>query len=148
MLVLVAVDVVLLDIEILEHDLARQDLLLPHGMLGFGGVELGHDFRGEQLERIADVLMAGLACLIEQDHLVDPARLELAQLAPDGLRRTDQPRLERLLLLRPTLPALVFLPEIGRARRIDALSTVVGEREDEEGPAGGLGLGLLVGRRT
>ena len=58
-------------------------------MLGFGGVELGHHFPGEQLERFADVLVAGLAGLVEQDHLVDPALPELAEL-PGGSSRASR----------------------------------------------------------
>src|SRR5262245_48122297 len=120
-----AVDVVLLDVEILEHDLAPQHLALPLGVLGLAGMELGHDLLGEQFQRIADVLVAGLARLVEQDHLVDAALLELPQLPADGLRRADQAAVERLALLGSALPALVLLPEIGRSRRVDALSTVV-----------------------
>src|SRR5918996_4550563 len=89
--------------------------------------------------------MAGLAGLVQEDHLVDTALLELAQLFADGLRRADQAGVERLALLGSALPALVLLPQVRRARRVDALPAVVGEREDEEGPAGGLGFGLFVG---
>jgi len=46
-------------------------------------MELGHHLLGEELERLADVLVAGLARLVEQDRLVDAARLELAQLPAD-----------------------------------------------------------------
>ena len=47
MFVLVAEDVVFCDVEILQHDLAVEHLLLPGGMLGLGGMELGHDLAGE-----------------------------------------------------------------------------------------------------
>ena len=58
-----------------------------------------------------------------------------------------RPDSQRLLLLPVRRQLLVLLPEIAGARRIDAFAAVVAEREDEERPAGGLRLGLLVGRR-
>src|SRR5437764_2845022 len=48
MLVLVAVDVVLRDIEVLQNDLSAQHLLLPHGMLGFSGMKLRHHLAREK----------------------------------------------------------------------------------------------------
>ena len=117
-------------------------------MLGLGRVKLRHHFFREQLQRRTDVLVAGLARLVEQDHLVDAAGAKLAQLPADRLGRADQAGLQRLLLFRSALPRLILLPKIGRARRIDAFAAIVGEREDEERPAGGLGFRLRIGGRA
>src|SRR3981081_1591486 len=73
-------------------------------------------------------------------------RVDVADFRAALRGRADQARFQRLLLLRPALPALVLLPEIGRARRVDAFAAVIRQREDEEGPARRLGLGLCVGR--
>ena len=59
------------EIQLLELDLAAEHLLLPGLMLSFLAVEFRHHFLGEQLERLADVLMLVLARLVEQDDAVD-----------------------------------------------------------------------------
>ena len=74
----------------------REHLPLPLLVLGLEGVELGHHLGGEQLERLADVLVAVAAGLVEQDHLVDVGLGELVQLGADRVRRADQPAVLRL----------------------------------------------------
>ncbi len=66
-----AVEVVGLRIQILQHDAAVEDPLLPFLVRGLLRLELGHDLLREHLQTVADVLMAGLARLIEQDDLID-----------------------------------------------------------------------------
>src|SRR5438552_9440933 len=65
-------------IDLFELDRAAEHPLLPG--LVFGIVpELRHHFRREQLQRLADMLVAVLAGLVEQDHLVDMRGAEAPQ---------------------------------------------------------------------
>src|SRR5207302_9580208 len=57
-------------VDLLKLDCATHDAPLPGVMLGIVA-ELRHHFASEQLKGIADVLMAVLAGLVEQDHLID-----------------------------------------------------------------------------
>ncbi len=68
--------------------------------------ELGHDLGCEKLKAGADVCMGVPARLVQQDHLIDVRRLELAQLGANRLRRADEPSSVDLLGLRPRRSAL------------------------------------------
>ena len=58
----------------------RRELLglLPYA-LGLALLELRHHRASEQLERFADVLVAILAALLDEDRLIDAGGLELTQ---------------------------------------------------------------------
>jgi hypothetical protein len=51
-----------------------------------GAMAFRHDFGGEQLEALADVLMRGAASLVQQDHLVD---MSLDAWTPARARRSS-----------------------------------------------------------
>ena len=57
-------------VDLLKLDRAAHHAGLPGLMLGIV-LELRHYFLAEQFERLADMLVAVLAGLIEQDHLID-----------------------------------------------------------------------------
>src|SRR5260370_7020582 len=92
-------ELVALGVELLELDPAREDVVLPALVLGLAGVELGHDLPGDQLETLADVLVAGAAGLVGQDDLVHVRRLEPAHAPPAPLRPPAAARLEVPLAL-------------------------------------------------
>src|ERR1700753_751037 len=76
-------------IDLLELDRSGHDAGLPGRVLGIV-LELWHYFFGKQLERFADMFVAVLSGLVEQDHLVDMRRPEAPQFLADGLWRFDQ----------------------------------------------------------
>src|SRR6266853_3861661 len=96
------------------------------------------------------MLVAVLAGLVEQDHLVDMRGAEAPELLRDGLGRADQAAAQRGLLpfrIVP-LPLVVFVPHVDSAgrRTLPVLrGAVETQRELEEGRAVGAGAGLLVG---
>ena len=147
-LVLVRVEIKGLGVEILELHAAGEHRLLPCRLLGLARMEFRHHLGGEELEAGADVLMAGAAGLVQQDDLVDMRRLELPEPRADGLGRADEAALQRRLRLLGPAPVLILLPEIAGARRVDAFAAVIGEREDEEGPARCLLDRFRIGRRA
>ena len=68
-------------------DVGRELLGLALHALGFVLLELAHHLAGEQLERLADVLVPVAAALLDEGHLVDAALVELAQVLaqPSGV---------------------------------------------------------------
>src|SRR5437016_14326729 len=78
-------------VDLFELDLAGEDPALPGLLLGYAGVEFGHNLAGEELEALANVRVGVFAGLVQQDDLVDMRGLEAPQLAPQGLGRADQP---------------------------------------------------------
>src|SRR5262245_27995864 len=64
-------------LDLLELDLAAHHLGLPGFVRSVMALELRHHLFGEQLERLADVLVRVLAGLVEQYDLVDVGGLEL-----------------------------------------------------------------------
>ena len=69
-------------------DVGRQLLGLAAGAGVVPLLEVGHDAVGEQLERRADVLVAVVAALLDEDHLVDAdvlERLEIVARTSSGL---------------------------------------------------------------
>ena len=127
--------------------------LVARGLL-VAVLELGQHLAPEQLEALHDVLVAVLARLRAEDHLVDAALLVAPQVVAHLVRRADraaQPedavlhdlraepvvvragrgdRFRVVALLRP--PLLVLGPHVGRARRVPAEHVVVRERVPEE----------------
>ena len=99
-------------------------------------MEFRHDLLGKELKTVADILMARLAGLIEQDDLIDMSLLELTQALADRLGRTDQAVAQCFLRLVRLAPILVLAPQVTCARSIDAHATVVGQRKNEKCPAG------------
>ena len=59
------------------------------------GLELRHHFGGEQLERLADVVVAVASGLLQEDHLVDAAFAEARKVLAHVLRRADAGRVGR-----------------------------------------------------
>src|SRR5580700_137452 len=96
------------------------------------------------------MLMAVLAGLVEQDHLIDMRGSKPPQLFGDGFGRADQAAAQRRLLgLRVlALPFVVFVPHVDGAgsRTLAVLRRAVkAQRKLEEGGAVGTRAGLLVG---
>ena len=60
-------------LQFLQRDPAGEHICLPVILRRLAGVELRHHLAGEQLQAVADRLVAGVARLIEQDHLIDMA---------------------------------------------------------------------------
>src|SRR5665213_479001 len=69
--------------DLLELDRAAHHAGLPGLVLGIV-LEFRHHLFGKQLERLADMFVAVLASLIQQDHLVDMRAPEPPQLLADG----------------------------------------------------------------
>ena len=89
-----------------------EHIRLPRILRRLAGVELGHHLAREQVQAVADRLVAGTSGLVEQDDLIDMRVLELAQPLADGFGRTDQAVAQRLLRLVGLPPLLVLTPQI------------------------------------
>src|SRR5439155_17455024 len=99
---------------------------------------------------IADVLVAILAGLVEQDHLVDMRTPDSTQFLSDGFGPSDQAAAQRRLLRFGivALPLVVFVPHVdgaGRGTLAVLRGAVKAQRELEEGRAVGSRPRLLVG---
>src|SRR5262249_36933933 len=129
-----------------ERDVAGEDLPLPRALFAMTFHELGHDLRREQLQAAADVLVRVAARLVEEDHLVDVGLLELAELGPDRVGRTDETARVHLLRGGCLAELLVLLPEAGCTDLARWSRRVVAEGEREERPPLGLDVRLFVGR--
>ena len=76
-------------------DVRRQRRGLPALPLVVAVAELGHHVGGEQLERLADVVVAVVPALLDEDDLVDAGLLELAQVVRTSSGRADAAALGR-----------------------------------------------------
>ena len=64
-------------------------------------LEFGHDLRREELQRLADMLVAVVAALLNEGDLVDTRLRETAQMLAQLIGRTDAARtVDRQLVLR------------------------------------------------
>ena len=119
-------------------------------MCRFVGVELRHDFAGEQFEAFADVFVRVVAGLVEQDNLVDMRDFEFAEFVADGFRGADEAAAERAggVFRIGAFPFVVFVPQIDGAG-FGAFAAhglaVEAQRELKEGGAVGAAAGFLVG---
>lgn len=73
-------------VDLVELDLAGEDLAFPVLVGGLHGVEFGHDLGREKFEAFADVFVGVVAGLIEENDLVDVRGRELAEFLGDRLR--------------------------------------------------------------
>src|SRR5207244_4858545 len=91
-------------------------------------LELRQDARGEQLERLADVLVAVVPALLDEDRLVDAGFLEDAQVVAHLLGRANG----RAAARHRNLVAAEGLPDARPPRHVAAEEVVVAERVAEE----------------
>src|SRR5262249_40322180 len=95
--------------------------------------EFGHDIVCEELERLADVLMAIAAALLNEGHLVDASRLEGPTVLAKFIRRADAAVGAGRRQGRPRL--LEIGPDVGAARLVLAEDVMMRERIAEEAEA-------------
>src|SRR5437870_8955200 len=105
-------------------DVRRQLLGLPTPARLVPLLELRQDARGEQLERLADVLVAVVPALLDEDSLVDAGFLEDAQVVAHLLGRADA----RAAARHRNLVAAEGLPDARPPRHVAAEEVVVAER--------------------
>src|SRR5262249_15954941 len=114
-----------------RFDIGRELLRLARDALGFAFAKLAHHIPGEQLDRLHDMLVPGVAALLDEGELVDAGVVELADVRtqPGGI---GDAAFGRRVSWHVRQGELKLFPEAGPPGQMLAEAVMPAERELEE----------------